>query len=271
MPIDRIYVYLATACFFGGFVFALQALRGNQSRTPWINLSVMGVGFVLQCLFLAERGKAVRQCPVTNTFELLVFVAWCLVLLYFVIGATYRWSLLGLFTAPLAFLLQLMAILAPDPAPPVIGPVHFWNELHKSVSLLSYGAFGLACVAGVMFLIQDHQLKKRRLNNLSFNLPPIHYLHQATRRLILFGFVLLSVGIIAAFLFAFSLSFDEFVRTLLLTGFDRTLPVQFWYMIVETLAPEAPAMAVLIIVISVISSLAGFAFSNRSSKTEPST
>jgi len=78
-------------------------------------------------------------------------------------------------------------------------------------------------------------------------------------------------GIIAAFLFAFSLSFDEFVRTLLLTGFDRTLPVQFWYMIVETLAPEAPAMAVLIIVISVISSLAGFAFSNRSSKMEPRT
>jgi len=200
MPIDRIYVYLATACFFGGFVFALQALRGNQSRTPWINLSVMGAGFILQCLFLAERGRAVKQCPVTNTFELLVFVAWCLVLLYFVIGATYRWSLLGLFTAPLAFLLQLMAILAPDPPPPLIGPVHFWNELHKSVSLLSYGAFGLACVAGVMFLSQDHQLKKRRLNTLSFNLPPIHYLHQATRRLILFGFVLLSVGIIAAFL-----------------------------------------------------------------------
>ena len=200
MALDRLYVYLATACFFGGFVYALQVLRGRPSRGGWLNLSVMGVGFFFQCAFLAQRGKAVQQCPVTNTFELLVFVAWCLVLLYFVIGATYRWSLLGLFTAPLAFLLHFMAIWAPDPPPQVIGPVKFWNELHKSVSLLSYGAFGLACVAGVMFLLQDHQLKKRQLNNLSFNLPPIHYLHQATRRLILFGFVLLSIGIIAAFL-----------------------------------------------------------------------
>jgi ABC-type spermidine/putrescine transport system permease subunit II len=51
-------------------------------------------------------------------------------------------------------------------------------------------------------------------------------------------------GILAAWLFAFSLSFDEFVRTLLLTTYDRTLPIQFWYMVVENLAPEASALAV---------------------------
>lgn len=70
-------------------------------------------------------------------------------------------------------------------------------------------------------------------------------------------------GIIAAWLFAFSLSFDEFVRTLLLTSYDRTLPIQFWYMVVESLAPEAPAMAVIIIIISVTSSLIGFGITSR--------
>lgn len=199
MPSDRLYVYLATGCFFGGFLFALQTLRSGPARKSWANLTVMGMGFLLQCVFLAQRGRAVRQCPLTNTFELLVFVAWCLVLLYFLIGATYRWSLLGLFTAPLVFLLQLMALWAPDTPPAVISPVNFWNELHKSVSLLSYGAFALACVAGVMFLIQDRQLKRRKLDKWFFQLPPIHYLHQTIRRLNLFGFVLLTVGIIAAF------------------------------------------------------------------------
>lgn len=65
-------------------------------------------------------------------------------------------------------------------------------------------------------------------------------------------------AILAAWLFAFSLSLDEFVRTLLLSSFDRTLPTQFWYMIVETLAPEAPAMAVIIIAISVTASVVAF-------------
>lgn len=71
-------------------------------------------------------------------------------------------------------------------------------------------------------------------------------------------------GILAAWLFAFSLSFDEFVRTLLLTSYERTLPIQFWYMIVESLAPEAPAMAVLIIGVSVATSLLAFAITGRS-------
>jgi len=75
---------------------------------------------------------------------------------------------------------------------------------------------------------------------------------------------LIRPGIIAAWLFAFSLSFDEFIRTLFLTGYERTLPVQFWYMIVESLSPEAPAMAVVIIVVSVVTSLAGALVSRRS-------
>lgn len=80
-------------------------------------------------------------------------------------------------------------------------------------------------------------------------------------------FPLIRPGIIAGALFAFSLSFDEFVRTLFLTGFDRTLPVQFWYMIVESLAPESSAMAVVIIVMSIVASLAGFLV-NRSRRRE---
>ena len=86
------------------------------------------------------------------------------------------------------------------------------------------------------------------------------------RRMVVFRRIVLPLirpGIIAAWLFAFSLSFDEFVRTLFLTGFERTLPVQFWYMIVESLSPEAPAMAVVIIVISVVTSLAGALISRR--------
>ena len=59
-------------------------------------------------------------------------------------------------------------------------------------------------------------------------------------------------GIIATILFSFSLSFDEFVRTIFVTGFERTIPVQFWGMIVDELAPQLPAMAVIIILISIL-------------------
>jgi HemX protein len=198
MPPDRLFIYVATAFFCGGFAFAFLALRTGRYRPSWLHLVVMGLGFICQCGFLALRGKAVQQCPATNQFEVLVFVAWAMVLLYFLIGTSYRWSLLGMFTAPLVFLLHVMALFSPDP--PLANPVQaeYWNELHKSVSLLSYGAFALSCVAGVMFLVQDHQLRKHRLRSLFHHLPPIHYLQKVMRRLNLFGLALLTVGIVSA-------------------------------------------------------------------------
>lgn len=78
-------------------------------------------------------------------------------------------------------------------------------------------------------------------------------------------FPIVRPAFLATALFAFSLSFDEFVRTLFVTGYDRTIPVMFWSMIVDQLAPELPAMAVVIIFISATMSLVGALVSRRSS------
>ena len=74
---------------------------------------------------------------------------------------------------------------------------------------------------------------------------------------------ILGPALAATALFSFSLSFDEFIRTLFVTGFDRTIPVAFWGLVVERLAPELPAMAVVIVVISIVVSSIGLAFSRR--------
>jgi ABC-type spermidine/putrescine transport system permease subunit II len=78
-------------------------------------------------------------------------------------------------------------------------------------------------------------------------------------------FPIVRPAFMATALFSFSLSFDEFVRTLFVTGYDRTIPVMFWSMIVDQLAPELPAMAVVIIFISATMSLVGALVSRRSS------
>ena len=79
-------------------------------------------------------------------------------------------------------------------------------------------------------------------------------------------FPIIRPGVIATALFSFSLSFDEFIRTIFVTGFERTIPVQFWGLIVDELAPQLPAMAVIIIVISIFSSFVGFVFMRRATE-----
>jgi len=195
----RFYLYLATAFFCGGFGLAFWFLRTGRQGPNVGMLAVMAAGAVCQSIFLALRGQELRQCPVTNTFELLIFVAWAMVLLYFTVGTAYRWSLLGMFTAPMVFIFHVVALLLPDERPAKLESAGFWNELHKSLALLSFGAFALASIAGVMFLVQDHQLKRRRLDALSYRLPPIHNLTKVIRRLILSGFVMLSLAIFCAY------------------------------------------------------------------------
>jgi spermidine/putrescine transport system permease protein len=86
--------------------------------------------------------------------------------------------------------------------------------------------------------------------------------HQVMWRVVL---PIIRPALIATLLFSFSLSFDEFIRTLFVIGYDRTIPVVFWIAIVERLAPELPAMAVITILISMAGAILGFAFSTRSS------
>ena len=53
-----------------------------------------------------------------------------------------------------------------------------WASIHGALVLLSCGAFGLASVAGSMFLSQEHDLKRRKPRAVFAFLPPIQRLER---------------------------------------------------------------------------------------------
>lgn len=67
----------------------------------------------------------------------------------------------------------LAVSLSPDEAAARKIKVDPWLEAHTSFSMVAGGAFALACIAGVMYLIQEQQLKTRQLSSIFFRLPPI--------------------------------------------------------------------------------------------------
>ncbi len=204
-PMDKIFLIISTVCFFGGFAYAVNGLRAGRHHDNRANLLVMGVGFLFLCATLYLRGEIHHRCPITSLHEVLIFLSWSMVLLYFILGKTFRLSLLGVFTAPLVLLFQLAALVGffLEGEPAAIGKdtdkIDGWLELHASVSLVSFGALALAGVAGLMYLVQNRQLKRKQLKALFYNLPPIRYLLTAVVRLIVIGVVLLTIGTISAF------------------------------------------------------------------------
>src|SRR3954463_5703522 len=111
MELTRLLLLLSTIAFLGGLVHAIVTIRAGAWKESRWHLLPMALGFILQCAFLYLRGQAHGRCPLTNLFEVFIFIGWCIVLLYFLVGAAYRLSLLGVFTAPLVALLQTMSLL----------------------------------------------------------------------------------------------------------------------------------------------------------------
>lgn len=197
---ERYLLAGSTLFYLAGLANALLQLGAGKFRPGRLNPFLIAGGFLLQTAFLYLRSREVGRCPITSSFEILIFLSWSVALAYLVVGAAYRISLLGVFTAPLVFGLQLAALLLPSaPLAPRGESPDAWLELHASLSLVAYGVLALACVAGVMFLVQERQLKMRMPSSIFQLLPPITTLAEAMRGLLWFGVGLLTVGILAGF------------------------------------------------------------------------
>src|SRR5258708_5238041 len=153
---DRLLLIASTFCFLFGFAYTMHALGARAYQRSWLNFFAILGGFACQTAFLYVRGAQLGRCPLTNLFEVLIFLSWSMVLFYLLIGPTYRLSLLGVFTSPLVFVFQVLALLLLRDAPAAakIAP-NRWLEMHAALSVVAYGAFALACVAG-------QRLRRRR-------------------------------------------------------------------------------------------------------------
>jgi ABC-type uncharacterized transport system permease subunit len=74
-------------------------------------------------------------------------------------------------------------------------------SLHKALILLSFGAFGLSSIAGVMYLTQEHDIKYHKARAIFSLLPPIQRLELVMGRLLVAGFCLLSIGLVVSSIF----------------------------------------------------------------------
>jgi HemX protein len=198
--VDRFLLIVSTICFLAAIVRTVIELRGGVFRPARFNFLAIGLGFIFQSAFLSMRGHALGRCPLTNLFEVFIFLAWSIALFYMLVGPAYRLSLMGAFTAPLVFLIQTFALFAPiDAAHRLKLPANAWLEFHASFSTVAYGAFALACIAGVMYLVQERQLKTHHLHSIFYHLPPLPDLFGAITRLLWWGFALYTLGLISGF------------------------------------------------------------------------
>lgn len=197
---DRGLIELGTLLYLAGFAAGCLALlrKTPGGGTRAIMHALLAGGLFFQTAGLYLRGLALGGCPLSNQFEIVQFVAWSAMVLYFVVGATFRVSLLGLFTSGYAATLATISLLI-VPWDQAGGPRLFgnnpWIEFHAALAVFSYGVFGILALTSFMHLLQNWSLKQKRLSGLFWFLPSVVQLGQINFRLLLAGVGLLSISL----------------------------------------------------------------------------
>ncbi len=194
--ITAVLYTLSTAVYT---VYLITHRRGTLKGGKYLLIA----GFVFHIFTVIARFFEAGYTPLTNLYESLSFFALLLILLFLIFEERYRIEILGSFVAPLSLLLIITASLFPKeiaPIPPSLQGALL--PIHVTFALLGNAFFALAACAGVMYLIQEHYIKRRKLGSLYFILPSLEVLDELNRRCLIYGFPLLTIGIITGSIWA---------------------------------------------------------------------
>jgi cytochrome c-type biogenesis protein CcsB len=194
---STLVIYAAATVLYLSFLVKSKPALG---RTGHI---VLAVGFLVHCGFTLDRYFEAGHTPITNLHESLSFFSLSVVGIYLLCESRYKVFILGSFITPLALLiLAVSATLSGTIAPLNPALQSKWLLVHTSMAFLGYAAFAISCCASIMYLIQSHFLKKRRLGPLFQKLPPLDMLDEISYRCLTFGFPLLTFAIISGAIWA---------------------------------------------------------------------
>jgi ABC-type transport system involved in cytochrome c biogenesis permease subunit len=180
-------------------IYSVFLWRKGFRRDDRVNYLLLLAAFVLHTVAMFQRGFSINRCPVNNLFEATMFFSWAITLAYLIVGLMRRFRFVGAFASPVLFAVGVFALMPPldpphGPKPEFSGAL---ASLHAAMILLAYGAFGIAAAASAMFLTQQHNLKFNKLRAILSVLPPIQRLDVVATRVVLIGFVLLTIGLAA--------------------------------------------------------------------------
>jgi ABC-type uncharacterized transport system permease subunit len=196
---DKINFVVAVALYGVSALYSIFLFRKGFRRDDRINYCLLLGGFAFHTAAMFQRGFSLNRCPIHNLYEATAFVGWTMVTAYLCLGLWSRLRFLGAFASPVLFAIGVFALmpgLDVESARPVF--TGGWLSLHVALFVLAYAAFGLSCIAGLMYLTQEHDLKLHKFRAVFSLMPPIQRLEFVASRLLLAGFVLLSAALVVS-------------------------------------------------------------------------
>ena len=198
-----LFFKLASFLYLFGTLAYLAYILFLKEALSKIAATFVFIGFASHTLAILTRYAEAGHTPVTDLYESLSFFAWMIIGILLIVNLKYKVKVLGSFLTPIALILMVFAFALPKgilPLAPVLKS--FWHPFHVIFAFLGNALFTLTFCCGVMYLIQERQLKSKRLGAITKRLPPLNLLDDLSYQSLKFGFPLLTLGIITGAVWA---------------------------------------------------------------------
>ncbi len=193
---------LAAFLYLAALIFKKPRLTQPARWTVMAAVVVTTGGLLFRWVESYQMG--IGHAPLSNLYESLVFFAWTSSLVYLFMEFKYKKPLIGAFVTPIAFLAMAYASLSPnisDRIQPLVPALKSnWLIAHVATCFFGYSAFAISFGISIMYLMKA--LKPDSAHGIISHIPKLDILDELTHQMVLFGFLLLTAGIITGAVWA---------------------------------------------------------------------
>lgn len=168
-----------------------------------ISFGFLFLGFLIHTFTIGFWTIQTGYFSVHNLQESLSFFAWAIIGVYLLIQIRFNIMVLGSFLSPLAAVMMISSSFLPHQTGPVNPLLHnIWLMVHIVTIFIGNGVFAVAFLAGIMYLIQERQIKSKHLGPLYYRLPSLEVLDALNYNCLILGFPFLTLGMLSGSIFA---------------------------------------------------------------------
>jgi ABC-type uncharacterized transport system permease subunit len=186
-------IYVAVATLYVGFLTGLTDHTARSARL------LLWVGFAVHTAELSARGFGGMH-PASSVTETLGFLAWLLVLGFLLTQLRRPLDAVGAFVAPAAVMILALARLSPDEGRTAgMSPL---GRIHISLAAVGIAVFALATVFAALYLLQERQLKQKKLGALVKRGAALDRLDRLMHRAVQIGFPIFTIAMLTGAVWA---------------------------------------------------------------------
>jgi ABC-type uncharacterized transport system permease subunit len=197
------------AAYVVAAIHSILAFVNKRRVLERVSMASLAIGFGVHTAALITDWLQDGHYPLFGLRETLSFLAWTLVIAYFLTLSRYGALALGSFTLPLVALLTFTASVARDKTGAAPGAVTdvgaaWLFPVHTTLLLFAYASFFVVFAASVMYLLQERELKLKTFSAIFHRLPSLTTVNDIATAAAGIGLTLLTLGVLSGMLWSSS-------------------------------------------------------------------